>query len=181
MSRSSKNISRVVYAAVSLALAISLPLICRLINPSLGKLLSPMHFPVLLCGFAAGPLCGAAVGILSPLCNGLLFGSPAVYPDMIRMMAELCAYGFFAGFFYRYLPKKFPGIMCSLVAAMLFGRLFWALSFYVISLVDPKTPFYLEYIITKTVSGALLGIACQVILIPPTVISLQKAKLILVQ
>ena len=53
--------------------------------PEIGNMLCPMHIPVLLCGFMCGWPWGLAVGFISPLLRGVLFGSvreksrPAAY------------------------------------------------------------------------------------------------------
>lgn len=168
----------VIYSAVLLALALVLPLITGNI-PIVGKTLSPMHFPVLLAGFAAGPFWGAAVGFLAPLLRNLIFGMPApIYPKALRMAFELCGYGFFSGFFYSYLPKKTYGIYLSLISAMCFGRLCYGLSWFIFSLFDPANEFYLDAVIAATVSSTAFGMLFQILLIPPIVLALQKAQLI---
>ena len=48
-----KNLKRMIYAALCLALCMVLPLLTGQI-PEIGKRLSPMHIPVFLCGFLCG-------------------------------------------------------------------------------------------------------------------------------
>lgn len=176
-SRKSFEIRSVVYAAVCLALCMVLPLLTGSI-PEIGKQFAPMHFPVLLCGFIAGPVWGTVVGGVAPLLRHLLFGVPYLYPDAIRMMVELGVYGLAAGLFYRYLPKKPFGIYVSLLSAQFFGRLAWGLMAYLISVFDQNNPFFIEMVMTATVSGSLIGIAIQLLLIPPVVYAMQKARFI---
>ena len=47
------QVRKLTYAALFLALAMVLPFITGQI-PEIGKALSPMHIPVLLCGFLCG-------------------------------------------------------------------------------------------------------------------------------
>ena len=65
-------------SALFLALGLVLPLITGQI-PQIGKMLLPMHIPVLLCGMVCGWPYGLAVGAVMPLLRGLLFGMPVLY------------------------------------------------------------------------------------------------------
>jgi hypothetical protein len=107
-----------------------------------------------------------------------MFGTPYLYPDAIRMVVELGVYGLSAGLFYRYLPKKPFGIYVSLLSAQFFGRLAWGLMAYTLSLFDKSNPFFIEMVMTATVSGSLIGIAIQLLLIPPVVYAMQRAHFI---
>ena len=102
----------------------------------------------------------------------------AGYPDAIRMSAELLCYGAAAGLFYRYLPKKPLGIYVSLICAQFFGRLAWGCAQFFLSVFDHANPFYLEMILTQTVTNSLYGILIQLLLIPPIVIAMQRARFI---
>lgn len=175
--RKTVEIRSLVYAAVCLALCLILPMVTGSI-PTIGKSLSPMHFPVLLCGFIAGPLWGGVVGVLAPFLRFLTAGVPAVYPNAIRMAAELSVYGIAAGLFYRYLPKKPFGIFCALLCAQFFGRLAWGLAQFLMSLLDPTLPFTPEMIVAMTVTPATYGILLQILLIPPIVVGMQRARFI---
>ena len=175
--RKSGEIRRLVYAAICLALCLTLPYLTGSI-PQIGKQFAPMHLPVFLCGFIAGPVWGGIVGIVAPFLRFLIAGAPALYPQAVRMAAELGVYGIAAGLFYRYLPKKPLGIVASLLCAQFFGRLAWGAAQFCISLVDPSNDFYLEMIVAQTVSSSLYGIAIQLILIPPIVYALQRKQMI---
>ena len=54
-----------IYAALCLALCLYLPFLTGQI-PQIGKALSPMHIPVLLCGFLCGWPYALAVGFIAP-------------------------------------------------------------------------------------------------------------------
>ena len=50
-----RTLKKLVFAALCLALCMVLPLLTGQI-PQIGKALSPMHIPVLLCGFLCTPM-----------------------------------------------------------------------------------------------------------------------------
>ena len=109
-------------SALFLALGLVLPLITGQI-PQIGKMLLPMHIPVLLCGMVCGWPYGLAVGAVMPLLRGLLFGMPVLYPTGIGMAFELAAYGAVIGLLYAKLNKRgVAGVYMALVPAMLAGR-----------------------------------------------------------
>lgn len=176
-SRKTVEIRSIVYAAVCLALCLVLPLLTGNI-PSIGVQFAPMHFPVLLCGFIAGPVWGCVVGCVAPLLRNLIFGAPALYPNALRMVAELAVYGVASGLFYRYLPKKPMGITCSLLCAQFFGRIAWGIAQFLLSVFDKSHSFYLEMVVTQTITSSVYGILIQLLLIPPIVIAMQKARFI---
>lgn len=176
-SKKTFELRSIIYAAICLALAMILPLLTGG-NASLGQMFCPMHLPVLLCGFIAGPFWGGAVGLIAPFLRFLIFGSPAIYPMAVRMAAELMVYGLAAALFYRYLPKKPAGIAISLVCAQLFGRIAWGVMQFALSIVDPKFAFSVEIVIAQTLTPAIYGILIQLLVIPPVVYAMQKAKYI---
>ena len=176
-SRKTVELRSLVYAAICLALCIILPFLTGG-NPSLGRSFAPMHLPVLLCGFIAGPLWGGVVGGIAPFLRFLIAGAPALYPDAVRMAAELAVYGIAAGLFYRYLPKKPFGIYVSLICAQFFGRLAWGATQFALHLLDSTVPFSPELVVTMTVTPAIYGILIQLALIPPLVIAMQRARFI---
>lgn len=47
-----------------------------------------------------------------------------------------------------------------------------------LNVLDPKNPFSVELIVAQTVAGSLYGIAIQLVLIPPIVLAMQRARLI---
>ena len=176
MNKSQKKLIRTLtLAAMCLALAIVLPFLTMQI-PQIGQALSPMHIPALLCGFICGPFWGAAVGFVAPLLRHLMFGMPPLM-TAIAMAFELAAYGFFAGLFYKILPKKIPYIYVSLVGAMIVGRIVWGIVKFFISIAQ-ASEFTLAAFIAGAVTGAIPGIICHIILVPLIVIALKKARLV---
>ena len=163
------------YAALCLALCLLLPFLTGQI-PQIGKLLSPMHLPVLLAGYLCGPWWAALVGILAPLLRHLWLGMPP-FPAFIPMCFELAAYGISAGLLYRFLPKKTIHIYTSLLGAMLIGRIVWGLSS-AITMLILGNPFTWEIFLAGAFINAIPGILLQIILIPLLVLALQKAHII---
>ena len=172
-----KKNRRLAYSALFLALALVLPFLTGQI-PTIGKALSPMHIPVMLCGFLCGPLWGAAVGAVAPLLRSVLFGMPAMFPGGVAMTFELATYGVLSGWLYRLLPCKPWSIYVSLLVAMVCGRLVWgAARFALAGLSGSEFPF--SAFLTGAVTGAVPGIILHIVLIPLLVMGLERAKLTL--
>ena len=168
---------RLAYSALFLALALVLPFLTGQI-PTIGKALSPMHIPVMLCGFICGPLWGAAVGAIAPLLRSVLFGMPAMFPGAVAMTFELTTYGILSGWLYRLLPRKPWNIYASLLVAMVGGRLVWGAARFVLAgLSGSEFPF--SAFLAGAVTGAIPGTILHIVLIPLLVLGLERAKLTL--
>lgn len=168
---------RLAYSALFLALALVLPFLTGQI-PTIGKALSPMHIPVMLCGFICGPLWGTAVGAIAPLLRSVLFGMPAMFPGAVAMTFELTTYGILSGWLYRLLPRKPWNIYASLLVAMVGGRLVWGAARFVLAgLSGSEFPF--SAFLAGAVTGAIPGIILHIALIPLLVMGLERAKLTL--
>ena len=83
-----KNIQKLTYSALYLAIALVLPFLTGQI-PQIGSMLCPMHIPALLCGFVCGWGWGLAVGFIAPLLRSVLFGMPDIFPTAVSMAFEL--------------------------------------------------------------------------------------------
>lgn len=170
------NTRKWVLSGIFLALGLVLPFLTGQI-PQLGARLSPMHIPVLLCGFACGSPYGLIVGFVSPLLRSAIFGMPPLLPTAGAMSFELAAYGFTAGLLYRRLPKRAAYIYVALISAMILGRVVWGLAsvpMYMLS----GSAFSFSLFIAGGFVNALPGIVLHIALIPPVVMALSKAKLI---
>ena len=148
-----------------LALALVLPVLTAQI-PQIGGMLCPMHFPVLLCGFFAGPIYGLFTGLIAPIMRYFIFGMPApLYPKAIIMALELAGYGVASGYLYNNLRKTTFNIYISLVGAMIFGRIIWGVSkafFYGLE----GTKFGIVAFVSGGIINSIPGIIAQIILIP---------------
>ena len=172
-----KNVLKLTYAGVCLALCLVLPFLTGQI-PQIGSKLLPMHIPVLLCGFLCGPVWGLAVGLIAPILRSLLFGMPPLFPTATAMAFELAAYGLLSGLFYKLLPKKTPYLYLALILAMIGGRLVWGLVMTLLMGAAGKS-FTLAAFWAGAFANAWPGIVLQLVLIPPVVAALKKAKLML--
>ncbi len=161
-----------ILAAMFLAVALVLPFLTGQI-PQIGSALSPMHFPVLLCGFFCGPWYGMAVGFIAPLLRFLLFGMPPIIPTGVAMCFELATYGLVAGLLYTRLPKKKSSIYISLIGAMLAGRIVWGVARVILYGLG-KSEFGWEAFMAGAFVNAIPGIILQIILIPVLVMVIDK-------
>lgn len=171
-----RNIKLLVYSALCLALCMVLPFLTGQI-PEIGKRLSPMHIPVFLCGFLCGWPWGLAVGAIAPILRSALFGMPAMGPDAFSMAFELAAYGLVAGLLYKLLPRRPWSVYVSLIVAMIIGRLVWGVAKW--AMLGPS--FTLQMFLAGAIVNAIPGIILHIVLIPPIVLALNKAGLVLNQ
>lgn len=168
------EILKTVLAALFIALAYVLPFLTGQI-PEIGAMLCPMHIPVLLAGFILGWPWGLAVGAISPIFRSLTLGMPPLFPTALSMAFELAAYGAIAGLMHRVLPKKRAYIYCSLIVAMIVGRLVWGLASYIFVGVKGGS-FTLAAFFAGAVTNALPGIILQIILVPVLVMAAERFK-----
>ena len=170
-----KNILKLTYAGVCLALCLVLPFLTGQI-PQIGSKLLPMHIPVLLCGFLCGPVWGLGVGLVAPILRSLIFGMQPLFTTATAMAFELATYGLLSGLFYKLLPKKTPFLYVALILAMIGGRLVWGLAMTILMSATGKG-FTLAAFWAGAFANAWPGIILQLVLIPPLVAALKKAKL----
>ncbi len=171
----SLQIRKLTYAALFLALALVLPFLTGQI-PQIGSALSPMHIPVLLCGFLVGWPLGLAVGFIAPLLRSVIFGMPVMVPGAVAMAFELAVYGLVSGILYRLLPKKKWSIYVTLVVAMLAGRVIWGIAQLIIAGLSGNS-FTWALFLAGAFTNAVPGIILHIILIPVIVMVLERAGL----
>jgi len=167
------RIRKLTYSGLFLALGLVLPFLTGQI-PQIGSALSPMHIPVLLCGFLCGWPWGLAVGCITPLLRSVLFGMPVMFPGAVAMAFELATYGCIAGWLYRKLPKKTAMIYVTLIVAMIAGRVVWGIVRLILAGVA-GTPFTWTMFIGGALTNAIPGIILHIVLIPVLVIALERA------
>ena len=171
-----KSTKKLVLSALFLALGYVLPFFTGQI-PAIGKMLLPMHIPVLLCGFVCGWQYGLIVGFIVPLFRSVLAGMPVMMPTAVGMAFELAAYGIISGMMYQKLPKKTINIYFSLIAAMIGGRIVWGLVSILLYGMQGNAFSW-----TMFMGGALLnaipGIVIQLVLIPVVIMILEKTGLL---
>ena len=167
---------KLVLASLFLALAYVMPFLTGQI-PEIGSMLCPMHLPVLLCGFICGWPWGLAVGVIAPLFRSLTLGMPPLFPTALCMAFELAAYGAIAGLMHKLLPKKKPYIYCSLLIAMIAGRLIWGAAMF-ICVGSGGGNFTFAAFLAGAVTNAIPGIILQIILVPAIVMLLDNPKIL---
>lgn len=175
MKKTSLQVRRLTYAALFLALALVLPFLTGQI-PQIGVMLSPMHIPVLLCGFLCGWPWGLALGFVAPLLRSVLFGIPVMFPGAVAMAFELAVYGGLSGYLRRKLPGTRPMIYAVLVISMIAGRIVWGVVRYLLAGLSGSA-FTWQMFLSGAITSALPGIALHLILIPLLVIALERAGL----
>jgi len=172
---SSLQVRRLTYAALFLAVAMVLPFITGQI-PEIGSMLSPMHIPVLLCGFMCGWPWGLAVGFVAPLLRSVVFGMPAMFPGAVSMAFELAVYGALSGWLRRVLPRTRPMIYVNLVMSMLAGRIVWGIARLVLAGLTGNS-FTWALFLAGAFTNAVPGIVLHIVLIPILVMAMERAGL----
>lgn len=158
-----------------LALCIILPFITGGV-PQIGNAISPMHIPVLICGFVCGWQYGAVVGFIAPLMRSLMFLMPPMYPKAVSMAFELAAYGLLCGLLYKAFPKKNVYIYPALIISMLGGRAVWGIARYIMAGLS-GSEFSMAMFVAGAFTQAVPAIICHILLVPLVVMAFKKTKL----
>ena len=137
-----------VIAALCVALCVVLPMAFHAI-PNAGSILLPMHIPVLLCGLLCGWPLGLVCGLVG-LVSGLL----------MRFVRT---------------GKLYADLYISLVGAMLVGRIIAGLAR---ALIFSAGGYSMAVWATSYFVTGLPGIAIQLLIIPPIVLALEKARIV---
>lgn len=178
MKRKSRTI-KISLGAMLTTLSIVLPQVFHLTGiPQVGAVFLPMHIPVLIAGFALGPVYGAVIGAIAPIASYFITGMPSA-ARLPFMLIELIFYGLSSGIFYHKLKlkdKKF-GTIISLVLSMLTGRVAYAAALIIAGYVFGIEAGGIMAAVTATVTG-VYGIVLQVITIPPVVYTIKKGGLL---
>ncbi len=171
------NVKKLAVTAMLFAVGMVLPFFIGQI-PAIGKMLLPMHIPVLLCGFIVGWQYGVLTGFLLPIVRGLVFGMPPLYPNAVAMAFEMAAYGFVSGYLYSHARWQCTKMLyISLVTAMLAGRIVWAFA-EVILLGIGGNIFTWKMFAAGAFLNAIPGIIVQLTLIPLIMVALRRAKVV---
>ena len=166
------KVNKLVYVSLFLALALALPFLTGQI-PQIGAMLTPMHFPVLLCGYLCGWQWGMVVGFAAPLLRSVLFGMPVMYPMAVCMALELATYAAVSGILYLSLPRKRCFLYVSLAVAMISGRLVWGLTRFLCAGLDTDA-FGLSAFWAGAVGMSIPGILLQLVIVPVLVTVAEK-------
>ena len=159
------TVSSLTKAALLLAAGQILPFITGQI-PQIGRMLSPMHFPVLLCGFLCGWKYGMLVGFICPLLRSVLFGMPVMFPSAIGMAFELMTYGFVTGYLSEKIGLRSIGkIYLILIIAMIAGRIVWGIA-QIVLLGMTGSAFTFQAFMAGAFINAVPAIVLQLLIIP---------------
>ena len=125
-----------------------------------GVAFSPMHLPIIIVGFLAGPYAGAISGLLGPLAAHYLSGMPNAV-QLPFMMIELMGYGLSAGLLrYVRLPLVVKTLL-ALIAGRVFRMIACIIAFYLLGN-EKMRPLS----IWMSIPRVLPGIVLQLVLIP---------------
>ena len=163
--------------ALFLAIGLVLPFFTGQI-PAIGRMLLPMHIPVLLCGLICGWQWGLGVGFVLPVLRSALFSMPVMYPTAVAMAFELATYGAVIGFLYaRSKWQCVKALYKCLIPAMFAGRIVWG-AVMVVLMGLGGSAFTWELFLGGALLNALPGIALQLVLIPAVMVLLDRTKLV---
>lgn len=166
---------KMILSALFLALVMILPMFIVHI-PGIGRMLLPMHIPVLLCGFLVGWPYGLLVGLIGPLLRSFAFGMPPLFPTAIAMTFELAVYGAASGFIYNKFSKKnIASTYIALISAMILGRIISGAANIILYGIT-QDAYTWEIFLSASFIQAIPGIIFQLIAIPPIVLSVRKAS-----
>ena len=172
-----KMLKNLTLSSMFAAVGIVLPFFTGQI-PQIGNMLLPMHLPVFFCGLICGWQWGALVGFALPLMRSFMFSAPIFYPAAIAMAFELMTYGAVSGFLYN--RSKWQCIVAlyrSLAAAMISGRIVWAMAETVLLGVHGNV-FTVEAFISGAFITAIPGIIIQLVFIPAIMVALDRTGLV---
>jgi len=173
-----KHTKSLALAAMFIAIGLVLPFLTGQI-PEIGRMLLPMHIPVLLCGLICGRKYGLVVGFILPIMRGIIFGIPVLFPMGASMAFELATYGFVIGFIYHTSRWQcMLSLFRALIIAMLAGRVAWGIAMMVIIGVGGTGTFTWQLFIAGAFINAIPGILLQLVLIPTIMIALNKTGLV---
>lgn len=168
------NTRKLTYSALLIGIGLILPRIVSMIPiANINAMVSPMHIPLLLCGFILGWQPAIILGVTLPLLSFLLNGVPPIFPVGLSMMVELSTYGTVAYFLYKYTNKN---IYLSLIGAMICGRIVMGVT-NTLLLGAAGIPYGFKMFLVAAFVTAIPGIILHILVIPPLVKALEKSKI----
>jgi len=174
------EIKKIVITAMLISLGIVLPVVFHMIPQGMGgRVLLPMHIPMLLAGLVVGPFHGFFAGLITPILSSMMTGMPAAGITVYRMMVELSVYGLVAGLVMRvvYTRRTTADLYISMIIAMVAGRVVAGMAQAFI-FHGGANSFALSLWVQGYFYLSIPGIILQMILVPSIVIALQRARLI---
>lgn len=173
MELNKNTIFKISVSGVLLAIGMVLPFLTGQI-PEIGKMLCPMHIPVLICGFLCGWKYGLLIGFTLPLLRSLIFSVPVFFPNAWGMAFEMGTYGFLAGFFSNKINNIYK-LYLFLIFSMLGGRLIWGLIMSIFMNIN-NSSFTFKAFLGGAFINAWPGIILQLIVVPILTYTINKIK-----
>ena len=172
-----KRIQKLVLAAMFLAIGHVLPFFTGQI-PQVGKMLLPMHIPVLLCGLICGGQYGLIVGFVLPLMRSVIWGMPLMYPTAVAMAFELAVYGGIIGFlFHKARWQCIVSLYRCMLIAMVGGRVIWGMVMLFLLGIGADG-FTFEAFLAGAFLNAIPGIILQLVVVPCVMLALDRTHLV---
>lgn len=164
-----KKNQKIVLTAMFLAIGHVLPFFTGQV-PQIGKMLLPMHIPVLLCGLVCGARYGMLMGGILPLMRSLIWGIPMIYPTAVAMSLELATYGGIVGFLFQRVRRRCMVSLCGcILMAMIGGRIIWGITMlYCLSIGAEEFTF--EAFMAGAFWNAIPGIVLQLVVVPSIIL-----------
>ena len=172
------SVKKICLCSICIALCYVLPIAFHAVG--LGKVFSPMHIPVLLCGLICGGLYGAFCGIAGPVLSSLLSGMPTA-TGLMTMVPEIVIYGLVTGLLMKriHTGKLYADLYLALIPAMLLGRIVGGIAKALfVALFATGEVFNLAAWATGYFVVSFPGIAVHLLLLPVLVATLMQAKII---
>lgn len=167
-----KEVKKIVLAGLFLSIGIILPPLVG----GLGPVVSPIHFPVILCGLLLGWKYGLIVGLITPpLVSAMWGGQLPMFPIALIMSFECAAYGFLSGFIYKKIQlfkNQLKNLYFALIVSMIMGRIVYLLVIGFLFLIGVSVQSFTFYIGALFVTS-LPGIILQILVIPPIVLVIE--------
>ena len=184
--RRNDTLYRMIVTAAMLAVGYLLPFLTGQMQ-TIGKLISPLHIPVFICGLTCGWGWGGVLGVLLPLTRMAFFKMPAA-PMAYPMAFELCAYGVLTGLLYPWLCRqlcqklgasRIVVMLATLGIAMVSGRIVGgvAKALLLAGGAIPGAPLTFEVFIASYFVDTAVGAVIHLIVVPAVVLALEKARL----
>ena len=180
-----KQLYCMVLSGVLLAVGLVLPFLTGQLQ-TIGKVISPLHIPVLICGLTCGWQWGLGVGIILPILRGLTFGMPPFPTSALPMAFELGTYGLLTGLLYPLFLKglkkesHLPAMLLALILAMVGGRIVGGAAkagLLALGIIGSKAPYTFAAFFASYFADTAVGALIHIVLIPAVVLALEKAKL----
>lgn len=168
------KMTKLATAAMLLAVGMLLPFLTGQI-PAIGSRISPLHLPVLVCGFFCGWQYGLAAGLVLPLLRSFVFGMPPLMPSAVAMAVEMGVYGLVSGILYQVLPPSLGSVYGSLIGAMICGRIAWGLVNIPLYGIVGKT-YSFQIFLAGALINAVPAIILQLLLIPAVVMTVKRRR-----